>query len=53
MTAQNELWDEGKSRVVVIAALLMCILGCITLIYSAMSQQKNERNAEAIQNEMA
>ena len=53
MTAQKELWDEGKSRVAVIAALLMCILGCITLIYFAMSQQQNEPNAEAIKNEMA
>ena len=53
MTAQKEPWDVNKIRVAVITALLMCILGCIAFIYFTESQQQNERNAEAIKNEMA
>ena len=53
MTAQKKPWNVGKIRVTVVTALLMCIFGCIALIYFTMSQQQNERNVEAIKNEMA
>ena len=53
MTAKNEPWGEGKIRVAVIMALLMSILGWMAFIYFAMSEQQNERNAEAIKKEMA